>query len=271
MSGRRAAVMSGRHAAPLSGRHAAVPRFARRPSRLTLKIIAAALAACVVGGVAGTLSAGSGAGPATGGLAAVNRADASGAPGAAGSAGALGNAGPAGAPGGVRQIHWGLASGRRTARQGEVGRATKPYLMYDSVMPSTIPSGNVIATYATGPFAVPAASVAGHQVLWIDTNATDPSADILDVEPGDATPQQAATWAQQKLSANPKALARIYTSLGEWSATQAAVGVLPATMRSRVRWWIADPTGAPHVLPGSDATQWYWGSSYDISTVSPRF
>ena len=35
--------------------------------------------------------------------------------------------------------------------------------------------------------------------------------------------------------------------------------------------WIGSATGTPHVVPGSDATQWYWGTHYDISTVNPRF
>ena len=41
--------------------------------------------------------------------------------------------------------------------------------------------------------------------------------------------------------------------------------------QSHVRYWIADPTGVPHVVPGSSATQWYWGSSYDITTANPNF
>jgi len=41
--------------------------------------------------------------------------------------------------------------------------------------------------------------------------------------------------------------------------------------RSRVRYWIADPTGVPHVVAGSGATQWYWGNSYDITTANPDF
>jgi hypothetical protein len=42
-------------------------------------------------------------------------------------------------------------------------------------------------------------------------------------------------------------------------------------MRTQVRWWIADPTGHPHLVPGSQATQWYWGENYDISTAEPGF
>jgi len=151
-------------------------------------------------------------------------------------------------------------------------RPAQPYLMYDSVTPGAIPTGHVVATYATGPYAVSAAQVAGRRsVLWIDTNGTDPRAGALDVEPGDATPALAASWARQKLSAEPNGVAILYTMQSEWPAVQAAVAALPSWMHSHIRWWIADPTGYPHIVPGSDATQWYWGSSYDITTASPRF
>jgi hypothetical protein len=144
--------------------------------------------------------------------------------------------------------------------------------MYDSVLPSALPANHVVATYASGPYAVSPSQVAGHKsVLWIDTNGSDPNASILDIEPGDATPAMAASWVSHRLHAHPHAIARLYTMQSEWPAVQAAVAQLPASMRSQVRYWIADPTGTPHLVPGSDATQWYWGSSYDLSTVTPRF
>ena len=107
--------------------------------------------------------------------------------------------------------------------------------------------------------------------MWIDVYGTDYEASALDVEPSDATPTDAANWAWHRLTAHPNALAHIYTSLSEWPAVQAAVATLPAWMRAHIRWWIADPTGSPHVVPGSDATQWYWGQTYDITTATPRF
>jgi hypothetical protein len=149
--------------------------------------------------------------------------------------------------------------------------APKPYLLYDSVTPQLIPAGQPVATYATGGYAVPASQVAGRNVLWIDTQGTDPAAQALDVEPGDATPSVAASWAWHKLSAAPGAVARIYTMISEWPAVKAAVATLPQQMQSHIRYWIADPTGVPHVLPGSSATQWYWGKNYDISTANPGF
>jgi hypothetical protein len=148
----------------------------------------------------------------------------------------------------------------------------KPYLIYDSTTPSAIPAHRNAAVYATGSYAASPSQVTGRsKVLWIDTTGGDQHASVLDVEPGDATPSGAATWARNRLAADPHAVARLYTFRNEWPAVQAAVHTLPQGMQSRIRWWIADPTGVPHIVPGSAATQWYWGSSYDITTASPRF
>jgi hypothetical protein len=148
----------------------------------------------------------------------------------------------------------------------------RPYLIYDSVTPSAIASHRNVAAYANGNYAASPTEVGGHRsVLWIDVTGYDHNASVLDVEPGDATPSLAASWAWHRLHAHPRALARIYTMRSLWPAVQAAVGHLPAKMRSHVRYWIADPTGTPHIVPGSDATQWYWGSSYDITSATPRF
>jgi hypothetical protein len=150
-------------------------------------------------------------------------------------------------------------------------KPVKPYLIYDSVTPSQIPAHHEIATYATGGFAVPAANVAGKHVLWIDTNGSDPHAQALDVEPGDATPALAANWAQHKLNDQPGSVAHIYTMISEWPAVKAAVSHLPGWMHSHIRWWIADPTGVAHIVPGAQATQWYWGKNFDITTAKPSF
>lgn len=153
-----------------------------------------------------------------------------------------------------------------------VAKPAAPYLIYDSVIPSALPANHVAAAYATGPYAASPSQLAGKgPVVWIDTNGSDPAASALDVEPGDATPSVAASWARQRLSEHPHAVARIYTNISEWAAVKASVAALPQKMQTRVRWWIADPTGVAHLVPGSDATQWYWGSRYDISTATPRF
>jgi hypothetical protein len=159
----------------------------------------------------------------------------------------------------------------QAAAQHQAAAPAQNYQIYDSVTPSAIPAGQDVATYATGPFAVPSSQVSGRNVLWIDTQGTDTGASALDVEPGDATPQTAASWAQAKLSANRNATAIIYTMISEWPQTQAAISSLPSWMHSHIRWWIADPTGVQHMVPGANATQWYWGQNYDISTAQPGF
>ena len=150
--------------------------------------------------------------------------------------------------------------------------AAKPYTMYDSVEPGSLPSGQAAAAYATGAYAEQPAQVTGHRaLLWIDTNGSDPAANVLDVEPGDATPAGAAHWAQQRLSTHQDSTAIIYTMRSDWQQVKENVAHLPAWMQSKVKYWIADPTGVPHIVPGSSATQWYWGSHYDITTANPDF
>lgn len=149
----------------------------------------------------------------------------------------------------------------------------KPYDIYDSVTPTDIPSsqGNV-ATYANGPFQASWSDVHGRSnVLWIDTRGDNPGANVLDVEPGDATPTEAADWVKARLAAQPGSAAIVYTFRAEWGAVKDAIGTLPSNLQSKVKYWIADPTGVPHVVAGSSATQWYWGSHYDISTADPGF
>ena len=149
----------------------------------------------------------------------------------------------------------------------------QPYQLYDSVTPSAIPSSSqAVAVYANGNYAASPGEVGKRGLtLWIDTNGSNTHADVLDVEPGDATPDQAAAWVQQKLNAKPNSTAIIYTMLSQWGAVQNAVSHLAWWMPSHTKYWIADPTGVPHIVPGSAATQWYWGQNYDISNALPSF
>jgi hypothetical protein len=148
----------------------------------------------------------------------------------------------------------------------------KPFLVYDSVTPEAIPGNPVVATYADGPRPDSPSMVAGRgQVIWISITGYDYNASALDIEPGCASPSQAAGWVSQRLTLHPHGVAILYTMISDWSAVQANVASLPSWMKSHIRWWIADPTGTPHIVPGSQATQWYWGPNYDISTALPGF
>jgi outer membrane biosynthesis protein TonB len=149
---------------------------------------------------------------------------------------------------------------------------TKPYQIYDSVTPAAIPGGRSVATYANGPYQASWADVSGRgDVLWIDVQGNNLGANALDVEPGDATPAGAAAWVKAKLEKYPDSKPIVYTMRSWWPAVTASMNTLPGWMHSHVKYWIADPTGYEHILPGADATQWYWGKSVDITTAKPGF
>ena len=146
----------------------------------------------------------------------------------------------------------------------------KPFAIYDSVTPGSIPHGKFAAVYANGAYQTSAKQMASHKsVLWIDTNGSNPGAHVLDVEPGDATPATAAAWVHQRLSKHPNSVAIIYTMRSAWQDVKDHVSHLPKSMQHKVRYWIADPTGVEHNVPGADATQWFWGQHIDISKANP--
>jgi hypothetical protein len=147
-----------------------------------------------------------------------------------------------------------------------------PTTIYDSTSPSSVPAGQHVAAYSNGAYQATSSQVQGRgNVLWIDTNGSDPHASALDVEPGDATPAQAAQWVSAKLTASPHSDAIVYTFKSNWAAVQDSIRQLPQSEQTHVKYWIADPTGTPHIVPGAAATQWYWGPSYDITQATPSF
>jgi outer membrane biosynthesis protein TonB len=149
---------------------------------------------------------------------------------------------------------------------------TKAYQIYDSVNPTAIPGGKNVATYANGPYQASWADVSGRgDVLWIDVQGNNIGANALDVEPGDATPAAAAAWVKAKLEKYPNSKPIVYTMRSWWPAVAASMNTLPGWMHPHIKYWIADPTGYEHILPGADATQWYWGKSVDITTAKPGF
>lgn len=300
MASHRSTRHTPRHAAQNAPRHAS--GYRRGPNRLTLAVAAATVAsASVAASIAVGFSLSAAPGQTSAGQAAGNadrlplglnspsgaqRRAGSGRPDSDGAVGggsasrtpASGNA-AAGKSSGRKAPATGAQKGAATGKKATAGktppgkvpaRRAKPYLIYDSVNPQAIPAGQVVATYATGAHPIPTSAVAGRRrVIWIDTLGTDPSVNELDIEPGCASPSQAAGWVRARLTSHPGATAILYSSISEWSEIRADVASLPAWMRAKIRWWIADPTGSPHMVPGAQATQWYWGSNYDISTALP--
>ena len=114
------------------------------------------------------------------------------------------------------------------------------------------------------PTAAPPSQLTGRgPVPWIGVNGNNPAAWALDVEPGDATPSTAASWALHKLSGGP----HLHDGFG---VAERAGGSRPRCALTSAGG-LPTPTGGPHIVPGSSATQWYWGSKYDVSTVPSDF
>ena len=130
--------------------------------------------------------------------------------------------------------------------------------MYDSTTPSQIPtSAPIVAGYIDGIYAWTASDWARfptstHVTITVFGNL---AARVADCERGDMTATQVARWAQLELNAGRRPT--IYSSPSTWPdvvAALAAIGEFPAA----VDWWAADPTGVPHLVPGSVATQYAW-------------
>jgi len=247
-----------------------MPRSLRRPHARTIAISAAAVVA--VAGIATSATVGS-ATSTPSAAAAFARAQTAHGASTAGSRGVPGSRSASGPASAAASVATGKAQVRHAPPQSGPFAHTHDYEFYDSVTPSAIPAGGEIATYQTGYYAVSPSAVAGRgPIIWIDTTGYDYHANALDTEPGDATPMQAAEWAQHRLTDYPGSIAHIYTMISEWGQVKADVAsLLTPAQQARVRWWIADPTGQPHLVPGSQATQLYWGSGYDISTATPNF
>lgn len=171
--------------------------------------------------------------------------------------------------------HHAVVNGSETVHLPTPAKPKKPktYTIYDSISPAAIPtSQNHVAVYGNGNYQASWSDVHGkHGVLWIDTNGSNPGCDVLDVEPGDATPSGAAQWVQKRFDQYPGHRAVVYTMRSEWSQVKSAIDQLPDPVKSKVRYWIADPTGVEHMVPGASATQWYWGAHFDKTKALPGF
>lgn len=145
--------------------------------------------------------------------------------------------------------------------------------MYDSTQPALIPAtAEYVAIYANGEYAAGHHSVQHRfpkaKVFNIDVMNTDPGGcGIADVEHGDMKPSDIPGWVDQRLAKHPGVLCRVYCNQSTWPAVKSEVAKLPPDKRDAVRYWIADPTGSEHSLPGADATQWYWGDDWDESVI----
>lgn len=156
--------------------------------------------------------------------------------------------------------------------------------MYDSVSLDDLPAGGdayaaYVRTWTSSPAAV-ARRFPGKPVLAIATSASL-DGDCLDIEAGDATPNQAPGWVLRQLL-HGAARPCVYSSLSTMPAILrefSAAGIL----RAQVRVWAAHWTGKEHICaPGTcgssvaaDGTQWAdpkrSGGHWDTSSLADDF
>jgi hypothetical protein len=112
-----------------------------------------------------------------------------------------------------------------------------------------------IAYYKYGTYAWTAAQIAkfplARKISITPSAAFD--ADVLDVENGDATPEDVPGW----LDRNP-ANKGLYCNLSTWPEVQSAVGL------QKAKYWIAAP-GPAIPIPGALARQYGYLGIYDVS------
>ena len=155
--------------------------------------------------------------------------------------------------------------------------------LFDSVDTSLLPAGYSYGAYVNGIFANYDAiktRFPGADILSITVNSAG-NADCLDIENGDATPEEAAAWVTRQISlgvTRPCLYADASTMIQVISAMNAA-----GVARSTLRLWSAHYTGVAHIcgpsscraLPESaDATQWTntaRGLNLDESLLLPDF
>ena len=147
--------------------------------------------------------------------------------------------------------------------------------MYDSTRARDIPpSADLVAGYVDGRYAWSAADWARWPVskhVAITISAWHHNAIVLDVEPGDATPEQCNGW----LTAIPAATGWIPTLYGNRPALDRARH-LAELVKLEVDYWLADWTGTPHLPIGFSACQYAapgHGSPghYDLSVVADNW
>ncbi len=136
-------------------------------------------------------------------------------------------------------------------------------MMRDSVSASAIPADTpVVAGYADGLYAWSPADWARFPNAVKLSIAVRPatSADILDIETGDALPSDAPGWCD-RFNRPGRRRPTLYCNLSNWPAVKAAVGA------RQVDYWVADYTGSPHNVPGAVACQYHDFGGYDESNI----
>lgn len=143
--------------------------------------------------------------------------------------------------------------------------------MFDGITPVSVPAGAAaVAGYVGGNWPSYSALVAkypGALHVSIAVNSGE-DARVLDVEQGDATPDQAPGWAaRQRAKGNPYPV--IYCNTSTWPEVRAAFAAqgVPEPL-----YWVAayvtDPAQVPAIPAGAIALQYYDFGGYDASVIA---
>ena len=146
------------------------------------------------------------------------------------------------------------------------------YTMYDAVNVKNLPrKATMLAGYVGGYWPTFPLLPKNAIRVSIAINATQ-TADVLDVEKGDATPQEAPSWIVRMRTKG--IVPTVYCAA---SNRQAVIDACAAAKVAYPFFWIADWTNVAHLAEGSIATQWADGTAQypglafgcDTSLVSP--
>lgn len=140
--------------------------------------------------------------------------------------------------------------------------------MYDSIDPATIPtSATMVAGYADGLYANMngmAARFPGAVRVSIAVAYTT-TAQVLDVETGDATPAEAVLWCTQTMASTPNSHLTVYCNTSTWPSVRQAFQSAGVT---EPQYWVAAYDGDPTIPAGAVAKQYQNTSGWDLSSVA---
>lgn len=181
-------------------------------------------------------------------------------------------------------IRRGLGDFWRKLRKPKSTPVPQPITMYDSVNVSVIPAhAAAVAGYVNGFWPTFASLAQSHPNAHRLSIAVSASADAecLDIEKGDATPDQAPAWVKRQLQRGVKRPV-VYASASQVPAVLSALRA-GGIKRKQIRLWTAHYTNKPHrcnalcglgVFERADATQYTdhaLGRNLDASICSPTF
>lgn len=152
--------------------------------------------------------------------------------------------------------------------------------MYDSTSGYDVPAGgDLYGVYVDGYYTATGGVIRQRfpRARQVTISATGSrSANVIDCEPGDTTPDSAAEWAAKEVAAGR--LPTIYCMLSQWADVKAAVKRRLGRNAGKVSYWIAHYDGQAVIPAGAVAVQ--YGSPdgpvgtrpaghFDVSAVAP--